>query len=317
MKKVFFVSALLCSTALGQDMSKPFLITAPLNTEVKLSTLSAIKINVTDIQVNAAPGTSASKEELAKIKQDLSNSLEQANQTITTKGKMSQKVIKTDKSGLTTLKIDLNQEMPDTAAIKFSILQQIDKQGKIKNVKISSDDPQLSKMFKKMNVKDIDAFVDSAGANLNNFYGIQYTKDKAVEHKLTIDAQSMLGDMVSSISGQQAMKMNPMKVTTSSIYRGLDSNGLHKFDLKTTFDDKWTFNIPSQQTNQPAMNAELINAETSGYSLHYKNGLMAGSDQEMKMRMKMTMIDKKYKISMVMNIINQSKQMSEQSTDTK
>lgn len=290
-------------------MSKPFLVTAPLNTEVQLSTLSAIKINITDIQVDAAPGSSPSKKELEKTKQELSESFGKANQTITTKGKISQKVVNVDKNGLITLKFDITQEVPDESAVKFTISQQIDKQGKVKNIKINSNDPQLSKFFKSMKAKDVDAFVDSAGVNLGNFYGIQYVKDKSVEHKTTINAQSMLGDMVSSISGQDQMKMSPMKVTTSSTYKGLDSNGLYKFDLKTKFDNSWKLDLPGQKADQPAMKAELIDAKTSGHSLHYKNGLIAGADQEMKMRMKMTMIEGKYKISMVMNLTNHTKQI--------
>lgn len=309
MKKAFFVSALLFSTALGQDMAEPFVISAPTDTEIKLLTLSTVKIEISDIQVNAVSGSSVSKEELQKMQQELSKGLGKADQTITTKGTMLQKVIKRDNSGQITLQVDLTQETPDRPKINFNIQQEIDSKGKIKNIKIQSDDPQLKKVFEKMNLKDMEAFVDSAGANLSNFYGIQYTKDQPVENEVTVDAQSMLGDMVTAIAGQPKIQMTPMKVTTSQIYRGLDEQGLHKFDLKTGF-KSWNFRIPSQQPDQPVIDTELINAETTGHALYYKNGLMAGADQEMKMSMKMTILDKKYKISMVMNMTNQTKQLS-------
>lgn len=290
------------------------MLSAPVGTTIQLASTTTSRTTIADIQVSAAPGANPSQKKLNDVRGSLGSATKQPT-VMTITGKAFFKVLERDAAGNVTLLSTIIQNLPPqggkpSAPLTMKITQTISPAGKPTNIKIESDNPQVSAMFKSMTPEKLQQMVDQNGSNVGSVYGVPLTVGEAKTTTINLDMQDMMSSIFTAFAGPQGQKLfsevkaGPMTGSSTTTYRGLNAQGQHTFDTTGGF-GAWKVSVATPKDGPTPMQigVELTDSKTTASASYRNDGLPTNSTQKTNMKMNTTMVmeDIQFKMTMTMD----------------
>lgn len=274
---------------------------------MELSVTTTSRTSVTNVQVTALPGSKVTEAELNRIRRDLSSALGQTSENTVIPGKAFFKVTGRNASGSISLLTTVVQNIPQQKPMTLRITQTIAPDGKISGLKIDSPDPVISAMFAKLSVENLERLAGESGSNFTGVYGQPLKVSEPRQMTVSVDSQELMTSLFGAIASAAnaddligQVQANPLTVTTTTTYQGLNAQGLHAFKQTSKYGD-WKIDL-SGSGDMPAIAAQLLKADTTGSQTYRKDGLPGASSQNVKMTMSMSMALDGVQVKMTMNL---------------
>lgn len=225
----------------------PLLLTAPTGTSVTLQENSTLEVELEDIQATGAAADMLRPKDIRELRSLFG---EMSGMDIPG-SQMLYRVGQVFPDGSRELIITATTEVPSedgegSEDLTFSMIQTVEKSGKITALRLESADPVVQAMFSDL---PEDVLSSMTPANGLNVYGFPLVKGHSVTKTETVDMQALLGGMLGGLlsaaedlpADEQAavaevfssMKLEPMVITTTTTYQGVNRAGNHLFSQKT------------------------------------------------------------------------------------
>lgn len=299
--------------------SSPAVLTlnAPVGSSVELQSIITSRITVDNVQVSAVPGSKVSQSKLNTVRREMTQAMQKMNgaSTQAIRGKVFYKVASRDAAGNTVLvttvvanipSVPSGGKAPKMATTTLKTTQTVAPDGKVSNLSIDSDNPQLSALYRSFSPERLQQLADQNGANFGGIYGVPLVTGQPRTTTASLDAQSMMAGLLSAVAGPQGQEVfgkvqaSPLTVTTSNTYTGQNAQGQYTFATSSQFAD-WRVTL-SGKGRAPTIAMQLAQAQASGQSVYMPSGLPVASEQKTDMQMKMTLTLEGIQIAMQMTI---------------
>ncbi|WP_291426902.1 hypothetical protein [Deinococcus sp.] len=309
-------------TTADQTVPATFKLSAPVGSTLELTSTTTTRMSISDVQVAAAPGSKVSAAKLNEIRRSMTAGLNKASslQAMTFSGKTFVKVAGRDAAGNTTLIATTSQNLPKAPGasragpqtITMKVTEVISPEGKLTNLKVESDNSQLTAMFKSLSADKLNSVVEQQGGTFTGVYGAPLVPGMPQTKTTKVDAQSLLSGLLTSVAGPQGQQMfgqvqaTPMTATVTTTYKGTDAQGRHIFATRSAY-NPWQVSLQAAAGSKTPMQMklQLADMKSGGTTLYRADGLPSSMQQSSDMNMKVTMIVEGIQISMTMTMNQQ------------
>ncbi|MXV21626.1 hypothetical protein [Deinococcus xianganensis] len=271
-------------------------LTAPVGTTVEQRMTSTTRLQVSDVTVTARPGATVPQAQLDSLRRAFQSGL--GGQTTTVTGKSFTRLAARDAQGRVTLQHTLIQTIPGLPkALTTKITQVLDASGTLKDIKLTSDNPDVNRAYAQMKLDDLLRAADSGGAD-TRLYGLPLTPGQTREDRQEVALDGLIGGLLGPILQDPEADVDPATLTSTPLavtgrltFVGADAAGQLRFTQTGTF-GAWQTSV-KDRAGQPVFQMSVSGGAVSGDLLVRPDGLPYSSSDRttMQLRMLMTMDD--------------------------
>ncbi|GGR95442.1 hypothetical protein [Deinococcus sedimenti] len=270
-------------------------LSAPVGTTVEQrSTLTSV-LKVSDVKVTARPGANVPQKELDAVRTSFQG---MGGQTTTITGKSFTRVAARDALGGVTLQQTLIQTIPGLPkALTTKATQTLDANGTLTDLKLSSDNADVNRLYQQMNLNELIRASNSSGTG-PQLIGLPLTPGQSRETRQEVPLDSMMGALLGPILQDPdsdvdpaTLTSTPLAVTSRLTFTGPDAAGRLRFTQTGTF-GAWQTSV-KDRAGQVLFQMNVTGGSVKGESLARPDGLTVSSSVRttMQMRMLMTLDD--------------------------
>lgn len=278
-------------------------LSAPVGTTVEQRMTSTTRLQVSDVTVTARPDATVPQAQLDSLRRAFQSGL--GGQTTTVTGKSFTRLAARDAQGRVTLQHTLIQTIPGLPkALTTKITQVLDASGTLKDIKLTSDNPDVNRAYAQMKLDDLLRAADSGGAD-TRLYGLPLTPGQTREDRQEVALDGLIGGLLGPILQDPEADVDPATLTSTPLavtgrltFVGADAAGRLRFTQTGTF-GAWETSV-KDRAGQPVFRMDVTGGAVDGESLLRPDGLPVSSSlrTRMQMRLIMTMDDVQVSASM-------------------
>lgn len=298
----FLLTGLLLSSSLSAPaaaqsaLAAPTLrLTAPVGASVEQRMTMTSVMKFTDVKVTARPGASVPQRQLDSLRSAFQG---MGGQTTTITGKSFTRVAARDALGGVTMQLTLIQTIPGLPkALTTKVTQTLDANGTLKDLKLSSDNADVNRLYQQMNLNELIRVSNSSGAG-PQLIGLPLTPGQSRETRQEVSLDSMTGALLGPILQDPDADVDPATLTSTPLsftsrvtFAGPDAAGRLRFTQTGEF-GAWQTSVKNR-AGQSVFQMSVSGGAVSGDLLVRPDGLPYSSSVRttMQMQMLMTMDD--------------------------
>ena len=278
-------------SAPGTDAVPTLRLSAPVGTTVEQRTTLTSVLKVRDVKVTARPGANVPQKELDAVRTSFQG---MGDQTTTITGKSFTRVAARDALGGVTVQQTLIQTIPGLPkALTTKVTQVLAADGTLKDLKLSSDNADVNRLYEQMSLKDLIRTSESSGTG-PQLIGLPLVPGQSRETRQEVPLDSMMGALLGPILQDPdsdvdpaTLTSTPLAVTSRLTFTGPDAAGRLRFTQTGTF-GAWQTSV-KDRAGQPVFQMNVTGGAVSGESLARPDGLPVSSSVRTTMQMRMLM----------------------------
>ncbi|GGL11943.1 hypothetical protein [Deinococcus radiotolerans] len=266
-------------------------LSAPVGTTVEQRTTLTSLLKISDVKVTARPGASVPQKELDALRASFQG---MGGQNTTITGKSFTRVAARDALGAVTLQQTLIQTIPGLPkALTTKTTQVLDANGALTDLKLSSDNADVNRLYQQMNLKELIRASNSSGTG-PQLIGLPLTPGQSHETRQEVPLDSMMGALLGPVLQDPDADVDPATLTSTPLaftsrltFAGPDAAGRLRFTQTGTF-SAWQTSVKNR-AGQVLFQMSVSGGSVSGELLARPDGLPVSSSVRTTMQMQTLM----------------------------